>query len=169
MPLEPISENQVPPGGWRWLHPETGRLIHANGWSGLKSAARLFLSHNGFPIPADLDDHMLNWMNKDIQEKAAAKGLPPVPFLQATTAPDLVTRAYSFAHAAKEWIRNGLPVLNREEVEARIEICRTCGYWKGESSPFHVACGKCGCTGLKLWMRTSRCPIGRWEMVAGSG
>lgn len=160
--LEPRNPNQIPPGGWRWVHPETGKRVSGKTWDGLRIAARMFLGNNGFPIPLDLDDHILEWMNKEIQENAARHGFPPEQFLSESQGPSLLTRAFTFAHAAKEWVKAGMPITDHEGVEWRVGICKTCPYWKGETSPFHVMCGKCGCSGLKLFLATSRCPDGRW-------
>jgi len=160
--LSPINPTEMPPGGWRWVHPETGHRLFAQTADGLLSAARAFLGNNQYPIPMDLDQRIWQWMNEDIQKDMEKRGLPPFQFLHNTEPPSLLDRARSFAAAAKEWIRAGMPVATSDQVEARLQTCRMCGYWSGESAPFHTACRKCGCAGIKLWMTTSKCPDGRW-------
>lgn len=160
--LSPINPQETPPGGWRWRHPETGYLVHSSTATGLISAARAFLHENNYPVPADLEQRIWQWMNEDVQRDMEKRGLPPFVFLHNTEPPTLLDRARSFAWAAKDWMRSGMPVTTHDVVQSRLETCRTCGYWSGESSPFHTACRKCGCTGIKMWMATSRCPIGKW-------
>lgn len=160
--LSPISPADTPPGGWRWRHPETGHMVYSGTADGLINAARAFLGNNGYPVPADLDQRVWQWMNEDVQSDMTKRGLPPFKLLHNTEPPTLLDRARSFAWAAKDWIRSGMPVATPELVESRFAKCRTCGYWSGESAPFHVACRKCGCAGIKMWAATSKCPAGKW-------
>ncbi len=130
-------------------------MVTGNTADGLLSKVRVFLSSNNFPIPADLDQRVWQWLNEDIQRDMEMRGLPPYKLLHNTEPPTLMDRARSFAWAAKEWVRAGMPVTSADTVESRLATCRTCGYWSGESSPFHTACRKCGCSGIKLWLATS--------------
>ena len=65
----------------------------------------------------------------------------------------------NFQHAILEWGKAGFPVVTKELFEARIDICRHCPDWD-ESARFGMGkCAVCGCTTLKLWLVTSKCPI----------
>ena len=74
---------------------------------------------------------------------------------------DLVT---NFSTAITKWVSAGFPTLDENEFTDRYKICSSCKFWD-ESARFNLGkCKhtKCGCTKFKIWMRTEKCPIGKW-------
>jgi len=55
-------------------------------------------------------------------------------------------------------------VVEADEVERRRQICEVCEWWKAEAYLGAGGCAHadCGCTGLKAWLATERCPVGKW-------
>lgn len=87
-----------------------------------------------------------------VRERARAiRGEPALPSA-SEMAKNLASAAVS---AARDWFRLA-PV---ELVDARLEICRRCEFFR----PSDRRCGKCGCgTSAKATVRASKCPLGRW-------
>jgi hypothetical protein len=72
---------------------------------------------------------------------------------------------FNFSTAVSKWISAGFPVLNESEFSKRFSICSSCKFWNS-SARFNLGeCKhkKCGCTKFKLWIKTEKCPIGKWE------
>lgn len=81
--------------------------------------------------------------------------------------PTIVGMVKSFATATARWAKAGLPIADEQQFNARLAACRACpkGFWK-EGARFGLGrCDApgCGCTKLKLWMATERCPLGFWR------
>lgn len=80
--------------------------------------------------------------------------------LRAKYEPDHVGLAEliaNFTKAIVKWMAAGLPVVSKPQFDQRLNTCGTCPEWTG------LTCLKCGCTGLKHWLATERCPLGKWE------
>lgn len=159
---EIIDPRTVPPGGWRWTHPETKTVIHAGSVEQLFQAARRFLGNNNYPNPSDLNQSVIAQLDEAIQADMHERGLPPYPFLKDTEPPSMIQKIRNFAFASKQWLASGAPIVSLEELDRRQATCLGCQFWRGSSSFGMGSCGKCGCTGLKLYMRTQSCPAGKW-------
>ena len=73
-------------------------------------------------------------------------------------------KAAQFSRAMFAWVKQGCPVLDGPAYAARKAVCLDCEWWRGEGTAIGTGkCGKCGCSGLKLFLATERCPIGKWE------
>lgn len=81
--------------------------------------------------------------------------------------PTLDVLARNFWRAVGWWIVNGMPVTWPWQFRARLRQCQTnqCGDWMGDR--VIARCAACGCTGLKLWLASERCPKGFWKAVRG--
>lgn len=156
---ELLEPTQDPPGGWRWTHPETGQKIHGGNYSDLCGLVRQFLGNNSFPIPLDLNQRILEDLNDEIQRDMIARGLPAYPFLKDTQPPSIVERVAKFGHAAAQWAKQGFHVVSQEKLEAREAICHVCPHWNGSSYYGLGSCSFCGCSGLKLYVETEKCPL----------
>jgi hypothetical protein len=77
--------------------------------------------------------------------------------------PKLADMAKSFSGAISKWAKSGFDTCTEEQYNDRLDICRGCEYWKDGAIG---RCMKCGCAGLKLWLKTERCPIGKWYSIA---
>ena len=73
--------------------------------------------------------------------------------------PSLADMTKSFASSVYGWARAGFAVASEETKSERLAICRECEFWKEGK---YGRCMKCGCSGIKLWLATERCPIGKW-------
>ncbi len=74
--------------------------------------------------------------------------------------PSLPELARNFLSATARWITAGLPVVDRAQFEQRVTVCKTCPEWLGDA--LIPRCRKCGCTALKPWLATEKCPLGKW-------
>jgi len=157
--IELVNPNEVPPGGWRWMHPETGTMIYGGNFDVLIGNIRLFLRNNNFPPIRDLEQMVLEWLDEDIQRKAAAKGLPPVSFIKTEAPPSLAQQARTFAYSMAQWVKAGMKVVPQEILAQRRGLCEACSYWQGDSAYGMGRCRKCGCSGVKLYLVSTRCPL----------
>ena len=153
--IVPKDINSGPPGLWRYTHPVTGVTF-----GGAFSLGRIVAmvedynrANNLEPIvglPQKITDYMCN----------------EVPdWCESTEPPTLAQRLASFSQAAVDWAKNGFSNVTHEQFEARKAICLKCHYWKGEMAFGYGGCGKCGCSGLKLFLPTQKCPDGRWGAI----
>ena len=77
--------------------------------------------------------------------------------------PSVGTMAKNLGKAAVDWTKSGFKMSDKEEYDKRMVICRACPYWKElPGSRLIGRCLKCGCTGAKQKIKTSKCPIGKW-------
>jgi len=88
--------------------------------------------------------------------------------------PDTVTRLSNFTKAAIEHAKLGNPVVDKEIIKERLEICRLCPLFKQTPNQVGGVCthSSCGCTLTdsevylnKLAWADQECPIGRWGKV----
>jgi hypothetical protein len=86
-----------------------------------------------------------------------------VPVLSEPRMADLVS---NFTGAISEWILAGFPIVTRELALERAETCRACPFWDAKARLGLGKCGspKCGCTKIKVWLATSKCPEARWTL-----
>lgn len=85
--------------------------------------------------------------------------------LREPTAKEL---AAGFVGALREWFGAGLPVVSQAEYQARASTCEACldaegkPVWEVTAYGGIGKCRACGCTSLKRWLATSRCPLKKW-------
>lgn len=146
-------------GGFVYVDPDSGlRLIHCTvGHLGIM--ARKHRQANNYPIGA-------HW-GQDFIDNVCAN--TPGDICVDEELPTVVQRAKSMARALFESARGGFKTLSAEEVQARLTACETtgpgggaCESFRGVKGLFHVACGACGCTKLKMHLKSSVCPKNRW-------
>lgn len=113
----------------------------------------------------------LHWIDRpiidirpDLQPRAASAPPPDVPAEQvAEQSPGWIIRGWNFATAMARWVRAGMPVRPRAEIERLTAICQRCPQMKDGH------CGICGCPVVetnrliyKLAMVTEHCPARKW-------
>lgn len=87
----------------------------------------------------------------------------PVP---ANTPPSITDMAKSFFSSAAKFVAAGLPRTPLEQLQVRLDTCKSCPYWDSEGFGGTGRCKQCGCsTQVKLRMATSECPMGYWQAV----
>jgi len=77
----------------------------------------------------------------------------------------------NFTTAMKDWIKAGYPISSLELADQRHAACERCPFWNARARkiPFTATflgkCmhKKCGCSKLKFFIQTSKCPEGRWN------
>jgi hypothetical protein len=81
--------------------------------------------------------------------------------------PSLAEKAKSLAASVKTWVGSGLQIATEDQVNYRLEICKSCEFWNASGFARTGSCKKCGCsTQAKLRMATSKCPIDKWGAIA---
>lgn len=81
--------------------------------------------------------------------------------------PTLAELASRFSRAMFNWARAGFKIVDEKEYQRRSTICQGCQWWRGEGNVLGSAlCGKCGCSSLKIFVATEKCPAGKWEEEA---
>jgi len=78
--------------------------------------------------------------------------------------PALADLATNFTGAVARWAGQGFPTVPAEQYAARAAVCEACEFWDGTA---RLGLGKCnapgcGCTKLKRWLTTEKCPLGKW-------
>ena len=70
----------------------------------------------------------------------------------------------NFVSAMWTWASNGFPVAKEDEIKKRNSLCLNCNFWNPRARNGLGKCNhnKCGCTMLKWWLATEKCPIGKW-------
>jgi hypothetical protein len=69
--------------------------------------------------------------------------------------------------ALGKWAKAGFPVASQETLKHRARACRACPHWSDEARGGLGKCHHhaCGCTRLKWWLQTEKCPDGRWTLT----
>lgn len=88
------------------------------------------------------------------------RGAPPKAFNYPE--PSLLDLARNFSLAVANFVKAGCPVVDELELVHRRETCYGCDKWKPQG--LYARCALCGCSKLKLWLRTERCPLGKWKV-----
>jgi len=85
----------------------------------------------------------------------------PLPSLPPPTIWQMVG---NFAEATKDWAAKGFPVVQSSEFDRRLSLCRACEFWEEEARLGAGKCNhtECGCSKLKHWLATSKCPLKLW-------
>lgn len=153
--LTPRDINHTPPNMWRYRHPTTGYLIEgAYSMSRLYAMVKDYCKANNLPDIPNLERELVAYI---------CNAEPT--YCESTEPPSYAQRAKTFARAMTDWMAGGLKSVTHEQYEQRLEICKICPYWRGQGALGFGSCGKCGCSGLKLYLPTQACPDGRWNAI----
>jgi hypothetical protein len=57
-----LNTSTVPPGGFRYIQPETEKLISASNWNALKANVAQHRKANGLPIGTDFEAELQDWL-----------------------------------------------------------------------------------------------------------
>ena len=89
---------------------------------------------------------------------------PHVPTREIQTGPTALQMAGTAAKAAVDWIAGGMKVVDEATWQQRIAICAGCELWDAEARFGLGKCQhpQCGCTKVKQWLATEKCPLGKW-------
>lgn len=81
--------------------------------------------------------------------------------------PNLLQKAWNFARASAEFIKEGMPVVPEEVYNERMATCTSCPLLAEDNT-----CNNCGCfMPKKSGWATAFCPEGKWDKykVGGNG
>lgn len=143
--------NWVPPGGWQYVHPETKTLFASHSINVLTDKVRAFNQTNNYPNQLNLEQAIVDGVCDRCPECC-----------HDTEPPSLLDLAKRFTREAYQWAQSGFEVTDENLFASRQATCNTCPKWRGEAAFGYGRCGACGCTGLKLFMKSSHCPDGKW-------
>ena len=68
----------------------------------------------------------------------------------------------NFTASALAWAASGFLLVSKVAFDQRMSVCNVCPFWKPRVRFTLGKCEKCGCTKLKQWLATERCPDERW-------
>lgn len=163
----PKSRGTVPLGGLcRYIDPDEGFRISHPYWDFCKARAKDERIRRGLPIP-------FNW--DAMFEEGFCKGTPQacddLPEAPSESSPNWMSLAVQFGTSLGRWVLAGLPLVSWDVFKTRHVKCtgdetnERCPHFTKFSKLGFTKCGKCGCSSVKLYLATERCPIGRWSAV----
>ncbi|HSI82852.1 MAG: hypothetical protein ACAI35_24475 [Candidatus Methylacidiphilales bacterium] len=93
-----------------------------------------------------------------------ARPLSPDAGATQPAEPTLGELATRFTTAVSAWVTAGMPVVSETEYQTRAAACTTCPLWDPAARLGLGRCNHsgCGCTKLKRWLATEKCPAGKW-------
>jgi len=76
---------------------------------------------------------------------------------------DIATRGIE---AFTRWLKAGLPVVDEATFKQRRSACSFCPLWQPNARAGLGRCNhkSCCCTKLKWWLKTEKCPEGKWRV-----
>lgn len=81
--------------------------------------------------------------------------------------PSITELSTNFAGAMLRWTKAGFKTSNLPTYKIRYAACLCCDYWDGSARMGLGKCNApgCGCTKIKLWLASEKCPIGKWPSL----
>ena len=78
--------------------------------------------------------------------------------------PKLIDQAANLTKALSKWAKSGFKVADKDTIEDRKSNCESCEFWKHNGNMGLGKCNhaECGCTKVKWWLATEKCPIDKW-------
>ena len=160
----PIDRGTVPIGGTcRYVDPDAGFVVAHPMWEWCKTFAYQERVKRGLPIP-------YNW--DALFEQGFCDGTPQgcfeVPDAPIETEPNWTTLAVQFGASLLSWISHGAPLTTWSEFKGRYVQCTgdatlpRCEKFSHFAGTGIAKCGSCGCSSLKLWMKSEKCPLNKW-------
>jgi hypothetical protein len=135
LPLMAIKDLQlVPPGGWRYVQPESGALIRGGDYHRLLANIRDHRISNNYPIGLNFEAEIQNAI---CERGAECQPAVRDPGPRNVTLDDL----RNFLLVLRKWVADGATFVSKEEAERRAAICVRC--------PRNQKVGGCfGCKGI---------------------
>lgn len=135
--LEIINPDESPPGGWRFVQKESGRVFEHYAHKPFLEQIRDHRLANGYPISAD----WVAEIHDELCREHPEWGNTICRRIGANSGPRLLSFAatMSFLQLLGKWVTAGAPYVDQEVAEERAEICASCP--KNVYSEF--GCGNC--------------------------
>jgi hypothetical protein len=164
------SKNVEPPNGWRYVQPETGERINADG-EHLGALVDLVMAHRRYKglkpddrqgVQLDVERQLCLGLDQECQPEAGEDRVVYKDNYRGITAESIT----SFSKAIFEYLKNGGGLVAKAESERRAAICRGCKFNRiggtcmcnavfeiiksllpgGRIEPGLKVCGICGCS-----------------------
>lgn len=145
--------NQVPPGGY-WFETPSGLRIESSSRQGLGTRVFDYYRANNMSVKGldeAIDDQICSRAPLGFCVDGAREYMSPVQ------------KAAHFAGALANWVALGFKLASKELYEERKATCDACPYWRGESMFGFGSCSVCGCSRLKLFLPSEKCPLNKWR------
>lgn len=127
----------VPPGGWRYVQPETGVWFNSDTFEDLVSAVSRHREYKGLPrddIPGDVEHQICTSLGPDWCFPEFGEDHRPV---RDRTAELTTAMVLGLSKALAVFILKGAVFVDAAEAEARAKTCRGC--------PFNKPASACAC------------------------
>ncbi len=156
--LTVIHKTKVPAGGqFVYVDPDSGLRIEHPFFAQLMENARKHREVNNFPIG-------LEWRHQF--ETNVCQNTPVPGLCVDIELPSMLARAGHLMKAVSDFALSGFKTCTYEQVAERQSICEGCPHWGGAAGGLvFIACGKCGCTRIKLALATEKCPKDKWPVL----
>jgi hypothetical protein len=128
------------------------------------NACRLGM-YGGYPSNGVCSGCMGRGENTEEFASSAKSHEQPVP---TTPRPSKLEMGANLVRSLKNWASGGFAIASADLVASRLSICQQCPEWDQAGFAGTGKCTKCGCSGAKLHMATSKCPIDKWGPVTPS-
>lgn len=122
-PLKLIRRNTVPPGGWRYLQPETKIWIHGGHFDNLVANVVAHRNANHLPVGSDVAGEVEHQLCEPLGPEWCNNSRPK-PSLLGVTFAALIQGTKTLV----DWALSGGIQVAPEETERRAVICTSCEY-----------------------------------------
>ena len=130
----------VPPGGWRYLQPETRVWFTSDTFADLVSQVTIHRGYKGLPtenVGTDIERQLCWGLTEEQCQPEPGEDYRPVRDLSSELT---VGMALSFSKALVAFFSGGGQIVPKEESARRADICRGC--------PFNKPSKSCPCTSV---------------------
>ena len=115
-------------------------------------------------LPSNPAEAFLLRSHRDISVVPANWNLAGIAFDAFSRLPEIPieNRVATLGASLASWMSDNFQASPPELITSRTSICKECPYWSAKGYLGLGLCRKCGCSGLKVKMKVSKCPIGKW-------
>lgn len=98
-----------------------------------------------------------------LKEKYRGKREEP-PQVEEPTRLDMIK---NFSSAMANWVKSGYKTVDKSTYLQRLAICESCDLWDPKARAGLGKCNhkKCGCSKMKQWLASEKCPLEKWKAV----
>ncbi len=151
--MKKVRDNSaVPRGGTFIYRHEDGYEQRHSYFSQLKEWVREYKRINNLPIGLQFDDEYEENICSNADPITCEEWYPPGP----------LQKAQNLAAALVRAAKGGFKAVSSEILNERLAICANCNFYGGQNGLLKVICKRCGCGGLKAYLKSEKCPIGKW-------
>lgn len=162
--MRPKSRGVVPPGGeCVYIDPDTKHRIAHPYYNKVKSDAHAHRVAMNLTIPSDWD-----WWFDQEYCKSTPQACYELPDKPSEFEQSKLRMAKDFALAMIRWAKAGFRFVPYETFKYRYEKCTgtstqpRCQFFTTFPVFGLTRCGKCGCSSVKLYLPSEKCPVKKW-------